>query len=382
MPASSGAPAPPRPGSGRLRVSALVSFRWRNGRLICDDPVRHRQLAITPAAERLLRPFADWAPAEELDPPERRLAEQLLAAGVLVAEGSAEHRREEDLGSWRQIGSAALHYHLAGRTHADADFATRAEDGAALRARAGSEPSPYKDCPGEQVELPAADEMPPGPAGLLSARRSTRAFDTGRPLTAGALSTLLRWTSGVRHEVRVTGLGAALLKTTPSGGARHPLEVYPVVRRVDGLAPGVYHYSVRRHGLERIGPAPDDETVLDWCGGQGQARDAAVLLLHTAVLARTTWKYPNLRTYRAALLDLGHLSQTVYLAAAGLGLGVFFTAATRDEPVERTLGIDWTEEIFLGVSGLGMPTAAEQARQAEMLRGGAAGFSFQQETGE
>ncbi|MDF5808502.1 hypothetical protein P4123_14470 [Pseudomonas aeruginosa] len=41
-------------------------------------------------------------------------------------------------------------------------------------------------------------------------------------------------------------------KTSPSGGSLHPVEVYPIVLNVDGIERGIYHYSVRRHGLERL----------------------------------------------------------------------------------------------------------------------------------
>ena len=41
-------------------------------------------------------------------------------------------------------------------------------------------------------------------------------------------------------------------KTSPSGGARHSIEAYVLARRVNGLAPGLYHYAADRHGLERL----------------------------------------------------------------------------------------------------------------------------------
>jgi nitroreductase len=55
-------------------------------------------------------------------------------------------------------------------------------------------------------------------------------------------------------------------------------------------------------------------------------------------------------------LDVGHLSQTVYLLAAALGLGATFTAAIQDEKLEDLLGIDATDELVMGCSVIGMPT--------------------------
>ncbi|MGN9907638.1 SagB family peptide dehydrogenase [Phytohabitans sp. LJ34] len=359
----------------RVRVSRLVAFWWRDGQLICDDPVRHRQLALTPEAERRLRSYARWADLADGD----ALARRLLDAGVLIAEGSPEHALEERLGAWRAMGPAATHYHLASRTQAGDSFRTAVEDAAVLRAKAvrTPQPSPVKEYAGPRVPLPDG-ELPAEPFGaVLEGRRSTRWFDAERPMSVVDFATLLRWTAGVRHEVDVPGLGPTLLKTTPSGGARHPIEVYPVVRAVDGLAPGVYHYASREHALSRLTAAPvDADTLQAWCGGQPHASSAACLLLYTAVPERTTWKYASSRAYRALLLDLGHLSQTVYLVAAALRLGVFFTAATRDAMVEEALGLSWTDEVFLGVTGVGVPHPAERDRQRAMRSGAGAGFSF------
>ena len=53
--------------------------------------------------------------------------------------------------------------------------------------------------------------------------------------------------------------GRMPLKTSPSGGARHSIEAYVVVRRVAGVPAGVYHYDAAAHALVRRGgpcPAP------------------------------------------------------------------------------------------------------------------------------
>lgn len=357
----------------RARVSRLVVLWWRDGQLICDDPLRHRQVALTEAAERLLRHYRDWA---EIDGP---LARQLLGAHILIAEGSAEHELEDRLGSWRELGPAASYYHLASRTLDGDTFRSAAQDAAVLRAKQ-SQPPPVKSYPsvaGEEISLPRVQLPAAGFSDVVHRRRSTRWFDerTGVPLESFAA--LLQWTAGATGEVQVASLGTALMKTVPSGGARHPVEVYPVVRNVAGVPAGVYHYSVLRHALRRIGDPVSEEELQHWCGGQPHAASAGCLLLYAAVLERTVWKYPSARAYRALLLDAGHLSHAVYLTATALGLGVFFTAATRDEPVERALGLSWEGEVFLGLSGVGVAHPSERARQEAMLAGkGRAAFSF------
>lgn len=357
----------------RARVSRLVVFWWRDGQMICDDPLRHRQVALTEAAERLLRGYSDWA---EIDGP---LARQLLGAHILIGEGSAEHELEDRLGHWRELGPAASYYHLASRSLDGDVFRSAAQDAAVLRAK-HSQPSPvktYESAAGEEISLPRVELPAAGFSDVVRRRRSTRWFDDRVEVPLESFAALLQWTAGATGQVEVASVGKALMKTVPSGGARHPVEVYPVVRRVEGIPAGIYHYSVLRHALRRIGDPVTDDELLRWCGGQPHAASAGCLLLYAAVLERTVWKYPSARAYRALLLDAGHLSQAVYLIATALGLGIFFTAATRDEPVERALGLSWDEEVFLGLSGVGVPHPRERARQDAMMAGAAGqAFSF------
>jgi SagB-type dehydrogenase family enzyme len=354
--------------------------------MVCDDPVRHRQLALSRAAQRILHRFADWTdfPAEAgpdggTDDP---LIRQLLEAHILVAEGSPEHRFEDRLGPWAEWGTAAVYYHLATRNRHDEKFVTAAEDTAWLLDHLPDRPQPsaIKDYPGaSRVMLPPGDDSPLAGAleHVLRARRTTRRLQQGTPVDAACFATLLRWLAGPLHQVRIPNLRPALLKASPSPGALHALEVYPVVLNVSGIDPGIYHYHCLDHALEPVVPGPvDAERVIYWCGGQTYLRHAGALLLYTAVLDRVAWKYRTGSAYRSLFMELGHFSQTAYLVGTALGLGMSFTAATRDEAIEDALGLDWTQEILLGVNGVGVPAAEEAARQEAMLTGGEAEFSF------
>ncbi|MFF1779389.1 SagB/ThcOx family dehydrogenase [Streptomyces virginiae] len=372
----------------RLRISPLCVFTWRDGQMVCDNPVLRRQLALSAAAQDVLRHFADWTEVEAAagsgpSGPDPRLVRQLHEARVLVEEDSPEHRLGADPGPWSQWGTAATYYHLATRTAADEPFLTAAEDTAWLRDRLPGRPQPP-----ETKEYPDAEQFrlsPPGPLDglgaqdlgtVLRARRTTRSFDLARPVPERTLSTLLHWVAGSQHQVSAPGQRPSLLRTSPSGGARHSLEVYPVVLNVEGVPSGIHHYHPIRHVLEQLTGPVDLDQVVAWCGGQTYLRGAGVLFLYTSVLDRVGWKYRMPRTYRTLFMELGHFSQTGYLVGTALGLGAFFTAATRDAAVEDALGLDWRREILLGVNGFGIPTAQEAERQRAMLDGGEPAFSF------
>jgi SagB-type dehydrogenase family enzyme len=355
--------------------------------MVADDPVRHRQLALTTSAQRLLHRFADWmdvpdaaASADELD---SQLVRQLLSAHILVAEGSPEHRLEEELGPWAEWGTAATYYHLASRNLHNEKFASAAEDTAWLLDHLPDRPQPpeAKEYPGvRRILLPHGDDTLLAEARLdhvLRARRTTRQLQKGQPVTDGQLATMLRWVAGPLHHVRAPKLRPAMLKASPSSGGLHTLEVYPVVLNISGIAPGVYHYHSTDHALEPVIPGPVDvEQLVHWCGDQTYVRHAGALLLYTAVLDRTAWKYRTGGVYRSFFIELGHFSQTAYLVGTALGLGMFFTAASRDAAIEDALGIDWTQEILLGINGMGVTAPGEAARQEAMLAGGEADFSF------
>jgi SagB-type dehydrogenase family enzyme len=150
-------------------------------------------------------------------------------------------------------------------------------------------------------------------------------------------------------------LGEYFLKTSPSGGARHPVEVYPLVLRVETLEPGVYHYSVRNDALRRVRAGlHEDELVRAFAGFRWFA-DAPIAFVMTAVLERSMWKYRHSHAYRVLLLDAGHLGQTFHLICTELGLAPFTSAALNDAFIEDLLGLDVSREVALYGAATGWP---------------------------
>ena len=95
---------------------------------------------------------------------------------------------------------------------------------------------------GERTVLPRDFSALPEGGGLydlLTRRRSARIYTEGE-LGLLQLSFLLWATQGVRA---MRGRAYATLRTVPSGGARHAFETYLLLRHVEGLRPGAYHYS-------------------------------------------------------------------------------------------------------------------------------------------
>ena len=196
---------------------------------------------------------------------------------------------------------------------------------------------------------------------LLERRATCRNFDLAVPVTTAQLSALLKRVFGVHGtEAWVPG-AVALKKNHPSGGALHPTEAYLVVQRVEGLAPGLYHYNVEAHALDLLRELPADEArafAMTAVAGQEYFADAPVLVVMAARFARSMWKYRNHpKIYRAILLEMGHISQNLYLTATEMNLGAFITAAINEVEIEQAFGLEPMSEGPLCVCGFGARAA-------------------------
>jgi SagB-type dehydrogenase family enzyme len=182
---------------------------------------------------------------------------------------------------------------------------------------------------------------------LLGARRSRRGY-TAEPLSLQELATLLWSVQGVVRSGR-----GFTLRTSPSAGARHPLETYVMVNRVEDLAPGLCRYAPAGHRMVRLG---DDASVAGGlaaaCLGQEMLRASAATFIWTAVVGRGRWKYQQ-RAYRYIYLDAGHACQNLYLACEALGLGCCAVAAFDDDAVDGILGADGREEFTIYLATVG-----------------------------
>jgi SagB-type dehydrogenase family enzyme len=360
----------------RVKVAESTALFWDQGKLVWDDYIGHRQHALSIESERVLRWFSDWrelGSIDELSDEHLAIAERLLDAGVLIAEDSDEHAIEQRvLANWGPWGPAARYLHFASRTRAGTRFLSAAEDAAEMQqqafasSQAESTPPPaktYRDQPLIALPTGRPDDSEWPQQGLLDAlysRRSTRRF-TSDPVSLKDLGAILQAAGGF-VDLLEHAPGPAALRTSPSAGALHPVEMYVDALAVSSLDPGAYHFAPTRGGLEDLDRGATDKRALSAVGGQPWLAHAPALILYTAVIERMQWRYRSPRAYRDLLIGLGHLNHTVLLLASAMGLGAVFATAVCDEDLELLIGIDGTSEILLGVTAIGHPdtTAADE----------------------
>jgi SagB-type dehydrogenase family enzyme len=350
-----------------LKRSACLVFFFENEGLRCTNYLTGITVASTPILVAVLNFFDRWRESNQIKhllrgysvTSVRKTIWQLLDHTLLVEKDSAQANREAGLELWNVWELEARFFHFATK-HAFRLGAPLPDETKFARAllRKGPQPELIKGYRrADHIALPSPipslnSEFPR----VLLKRRTLRQFGRGR-LSLEHLSVLLWLTWGVTGRLPWLGLGKLILKTSPSGGARHPIEAYCWALRVTGLPRGIYHYRGDGHYLERLHKGAQSARVVDLCARQEWVRDCAALFVMTGVLPRVMWRYAFSRAYRTVLLEAGHFCQTFCLVATWLGLAPFCTAALVDHEIETDLGLDGTSESVLYAAGVGVKKA-------------------------
>lgn len=303
-----------------------------------------------------------WVPFEQLAQLHASdLLQALLQKEILVEQGTAADSRDQLLRGtdWRPA-SAVMHFASRWRSANTEELQRRFIDEyqADLLQRLGPAPPTVRERTHQtkRLPLPAAEHSPLDE--LLDRRVTCRNFDRARSLKQTDFAAVLYRAYGAR-AVDDYAPGVQLLKKgVPSAGGLHPTEAYLLVRSVEGISPGLYHYHPVDHALEPIREIPQEEVARlarVFVGAQAYLVDAQVFVIPVSRFRRNFWKYGNhTKAYRALILDVGHLSQTMYLAATELGLAAFITAAVNEVDIEEAFGLDPLEEGPLAVCGFGI----------------------------
>ncbi|MBU3901102.1 SagB/ThcOx family dehydrogenase [Patescibacteria group bacterium] len=139
-------------------------------------------------------------------------------------------------------------------------------------------------------------------------------------------------------------------RTAPSAGALYPLEIYLVVRKIENLESGVYHYLPEGHEIKQV-LEKDISGELAIAGlNQMFIKEAPANIVISAVFSRTTSKYGE-RGNQYVYMEAGHAAENIYLQVESLGLGTVTVGAFSDEEIKRILNL--REEIPLYIMPIG-----------------------------
>jgi putative peptide maturation dehydrogenase len=292
----------------------------------------------------------------------------LVDAGLLLpvdgANAGEPHRRDStlrDVAWWPPAAVAQAH-----GAWADVDIEERNEVGLMLSSEQMVEA--FGNAPSQVYRRNCESTLPLQPPtrsdfdDLLARRKTCRNFHSEAAVSAADLATMLHRVWGAIGTLELAPGAVAVKKNSPAGGGLHAVEAYVLAQRVEGLAPGLYHYLALDHALEPL-RALTAEQVADFAhrfvAGQNWFENVPVMVIMTARFDRLFWKYRrHTKAWRVLHLDVGHLSQTMYLSAADLGLGAFVTAAINDRLIEKELALEPMREGAIAIVGFG-PRSSE-----------------------
>jgi len=133
------------------------------------------------------------------------------------------------------------------------------------------------------------------------------------------------------------------LRVNPSSGNLHPTEFHFATRGLAGWEDGIYHYRPDAHAAEqRAKGTPPFE--------------ARLTIVLSSIAWREAWKYRE-RAYRYCLLDAGHASEALVLAARALGCTARVKAMFVDREIERAFRLADDEWPMLVIEVEGAPEA-------------------------
>lgn len=209
---------------------------------------------------------------------------------------------------------------------------------------------PYPDTM-EIIPLPVWDKVTlreKNIVSLINLRQSIRDYQK-EGISCQELSYLLWCTQGVQEIIS----NVATRRTVPSAGARHALETFLLVNKVEGLAPGLYRYLSIEH---QLGIIKKDNSIVDKIVtaslDQDFIKSSAVTFIWVAVIYRMKWRYGE-RGYRYILLDAGHVAQNLYLSAEAINCGVCVIGAFDDDELNYVLELDGKELFVIYMAAVG-----------------------------
>lgn len=353
-------------GSRFKRPSTLIAC-WAGLDLVIHNYRLRRRIAVDAPAMEILGFLSEWKSKEEVFTQFRRHSaaslesalENLVAHSLLLRESTRE--ADEDAAferAWGAWSHSAAWFHFSTKDVSYSALGSATEIKIREFLENSPEPRAFKDMTEQRpsYHLAVAGDSADPFYSILRARRTQRRFSS-LPISYSDLAKLLIYTWGIVGYQQPALLQPLPLKTSPSGGGRHPGEVYVMALKVEGVEPGIYYYSPVDNSLYLVASGATPEQAARLCGNQEWVSGAAALFFMTAVTARSLWKYPHPRMYRILLAEIGHFCQTFCLTATALNLAPFSTMALADTSIESLLGLDGVSESVFYVAGVGSPVA-------------------------
>jgi SagB-type dehydrogenase family enzyme len=205
-------------------------------------------------------------------------------------------------------------------------------------------PYPFKEYEDvETVQLPR--DFPKPVEGFSKALET----EGGGRLNIGLLASILYFTGGITRVVNYGG-EPFYFRAAPATGALYPTEMYVVAGDVDGLEPGLYHFSPNLFKLHLLRKG-DYRGYLAYNSSSVVAESQAAVV-YTSIAWRNAWKYRE-RSYRHWWWDSGVMVANMLSVARAFSIGAKVLTGFVDREVNRLVGVDGVREASIILVPLG-----------------------------
>lgn len=286
---------------------------------------------------------------------------ELLKYNLLVTRSSLSYAAEKKAKLWKKYGwNDALDYFIAIKDYPFLDYESieaRNVDNELMGKYIKTDPVPpiYKEYENAK-KIPLERNFSSLTDIDLRTLLVEKVFDNEsekEPLTKTQISNVLFNTFGEIGTVEFALQGEFILKTSPSGGARHPIEAY-VISLDTEFPTGIYHYSVKTNSLEEISSEVDVSEINDiiYELNTGPQFPIKAVIVLSAIFPRSMWRYREPRSYRVILHDLGHILETMKIVSKAFNIKTYFGHGFHDSRLANLLNISGQEEAVLKFAAL------------------------------
>jgi SagB-type dehydrogenase family enzyme len=190
----------------------------------------------------------------------------------------------------------------------------------------------YVETEGEGYPLPAPSNLQG--ANLLDVlfnRKSRRNFDRS-PMNTQSLADILYYSNGYRDIQKAA-------KFVPSSGGLNSVDLFVIMLSSEDLPQGIYHYDPKVHKLISVHKGNFSTWVQEHVFYQEEYADASCIIVLTSMIGKLSLKY-GLRSYRLSFLDVGHVSQNIYLLSSAHNVKCCASAGFIDDELDQALNLD------------------------------------------
>lgn len=170
----------------------------------------------------------------------------------------------------------------------------------------------------------------------------TDAKDSDRSdMNTSTLSSILSLTYSVTARAKYPR-GEYLYRSAASAGALYPVEIYLMIRGINGIEEGIYYFNPERFSLTQLRKG-DFSSHTGNIAVPPSKNIPNISFIFSAIFFRSSWKYRN-RAYRYNLLDTGHVLENLFIALRASKMSFDVSMDFDDKALNKLVGIDESRE--------------------------------------